>query len=335
LTIRILKMSDTKKTLMINRGTEDGLAEGDHAKFIVSSGIVARGLIAKISPTRSVWQVYRLVNADLILPDSVMTIKITPAVKVTNDETQAIVKDDTPSRTGTADIGIPLAEGAEDLTNADSTTQDLKALVEGEAPINMAEKTMEVIGFLNVSGLTANTKVETGDDSFNGSQSYHHIGLLGELYSQREREWYSKFSLTAGLNIMRLNSQSYNGASSTNDATELIFGTNWHPTKKSSEALEFIPYLHFSIGMGTTKSTFTPGARSTNEDTIVTAGSTSSFSLGFGYKFFNFNGFGVRALLDYYFKTERFKEDDNTDKFNRVSGGPRLMVGLSYRFGGK
>ncbi len=53
LTVRILKTSESKKTIMINRGTEDGLVEGDHAKFIVTAGIVARAVSVRVSPTRS------------------------------------------------------------------------------------------------------------------------------------------------------------------------------------------------------------------------------------------------------------------------------------------
>ena len=100
LTTRIVRTSETRKTLMINRGTEDGLVEGDHAKFIVTAGIVARGVCIKVSPSRSVWSVYRLVNADFIVNDSVMTLKITPPVKITKDETKAIVEEDIPSSTG-------------------------------------------------------------------------------------------------------------------------------------------------------------------------------------------------------------------------------------------
>src|SRR5690606_28898033 len=113
LTIRILRTSETRKTLMVNRGTEDGLVEGDHAKFITTAGIVARAVCIRVSPTRSVWSVYRLVNADFIVNDSVMSIKITPPVKITKDETKTLVQEDTPTTVatgGVAPIGVPLAD---------------------------------------------------------------------------------------------------------------------------------------------------------------------------------------------------------------------------------
>lgn len=337
LTIRIVKTSETRKTLMVNRGTEDGLVEGDHAKFIVTAGIVARAVCVKVSPTRSVWSVYRLVNADFIVNDSVMSIKITPPVKVTKDETQALVQEDTPSRVSTGDpaaLGIPLADGAQDIPTAgeDSVSQtDLKSLEE-TGPVIIPEKNVEVFGMLNISGLTANSKTDVGDDSFNSSQSSHHIGLGGELYPQREREWYSKFSVVASMNLMRLNSQAYNGSSSTNDVTEFSFGTNWHPTKLPSATMEFIPFLHLSFNVGTVKSTYKPGGENAGGPEFAANGGTQGFSAGFGYKFYTSRGFGARALLDYYMRTEKYDEDDATNTYNKTVGGPRFMLGLGYRF---
>lgn len=340
LTVRVIRTSETRKTLMVNRGTEDGLVEGDHAKFIVTAGIVARAVCVKVSPTRSVWSVYRLVNADFIVNDSVMSIKITPPVKITKDETQAIVQEDTPTRVSTGDptqLGIPLADGAQDIPtggegDAAVSATDLKAL-EDDEPNIIPEKNIEVFGILNISGLTANSKTDSGDDSYNNSQSYHHIGLGGELYPQREREWYSHFSLQGSVNIMRMNNQSYNGSGSENDLTEFDIGVNWHPTKLPSTTMDFIPYIHASFNVGTVKSTYKPGTEGNGAtDGLSSTGGTQGFSVGFGYKFYTQRGFGARAILDYYMRTEKYKEDDATNTFNKTVGGPRFMIGLGYRF---
>ncbi len=337
LTIRIIRTSETRKTLMINRGTEDGLVEGDHARFIVTAGIVARAVCVRVSPTRSVWSVYRLVNADFIIKDSVMTLKITPPVKITKDESQSLVREDTPTRVGrgdSAELGIPLADGAQDLDQVGTVTageDDLRAL-QDDGPSIIPEKNIEVFGILNISGLTASTKTDSGGDSFSGSQSYHHIGLGGEYYSQKERSWYSRFSLQGMINFMRSDSQSYNGSTSTNDVTELLLGVNWHPTQLPSQTMTFIPYIHLSMSMGTVKSTYEPGQENPGGNGLSADGSTTGFSLGFGYKFYTAKGFGARALVDYYFRTEKYKEDDNTNQFNKDVGGPRLMLGLGYRF---
>lgn len=335
LTSRIVKVSESKKTVMINRGTEDGLVEGDHAKFIVTAGIVARGVCVKVSPTRSVWSVYRLVNADFIVIDSVMSIKITPAVKITKDETQAIVQEDTPSVAAgdSANLGIPLADGAQDLNAADEklSNADLKALEDNNVPASIVEMNREVYGFFNLSALTSNTKTEIGDQSFNNSQSFHHIGFGAEYYPQNEREWYSRFSVIAEFSLMRENSQSYNGAGVTNELTEFGLGTNWHPTKLPSLVNEFIPFLHFTFNMGTVKSAYKAGSNLGSPESSAN-GSTSGFSFGGGYKFYTFKGFGARMLFDYYMRTEKYKEDTETNVFNKKVVGPRLMIAISYRF---
>ncbi len=338
LTVRIVRTSESRKTVMINRGTEDGLVEGDHAKFIVTAGIVARATCVKVSPTRSVWSIYRLVNADFIVNDSVMSIKITPPVKITKDESQALVREDTPTQVASGDpttLGIPLADGAQDIGAAgeDQLSQtDLKSLEES-GPQIIPEKNLEVFGMLNISGLSASTKTDSGSSSFNNSQSYHHIGLGGEFYPQKEREWYSRFSLVGALNLMRLNSQSYNGAASSNDVTELSAGVNWHPTTLPSVTMTFIPYLHFSFNTGSVKSSYTSGSEGNGVSTDLSAnGSTQGFAAGFGYKYYLQRGFSARILLDYYMRTEKYKQDVSSNLFNKSVSGPRFMIGLGYRF---
>lgn len=338
LTVRILRTSETRKTVMLNRGTEDGLVEGDHAKFITTAGIVARGVVVRVSPARSVWSLYRLVNADFIVNDAVMTVKMTPPVKITKDETKTLVREDTPTAIGRGDvapIGIPLADGAQDLETVSGPLSDEADLreVDSEAPSIIPEKNIEAFGFIHISGLTTNTQTDTGEDSFNNSQSFHHIGLGAELYSQKEREWYAKFSLQASLNFLRTSSQAYTGATSENDVTEVSVGINWHPTKLPSLTYNFIPYLHTSVSMGTVSSAFSPGIEASGSGRNLAAnGSTQGFAVGFGYKYYTPQGFGARVIADYYIRTETYEEDINFNKFNKTVGGPRLMVGLGYRF---
>lgn len=337
LTVRILRTSETRKTLMVNRGTEDGLVEGDHAKFIVTAGIVARAVCVKVSPTRSVWSVYRLVNADFIVNDSVMTIKISPAVKVTKDESQALVQEDTPTKVSTNDptqLGIPLADGAQDITaqGEDALSKaDLKSL-ESNEPVIIPEKNIEVFGIMNISGLSGVTKTDSGTDEFRNSQSYMNFGLGGELYPQKEREWYSHFSLQGMVNLVRQDSQSYNGAGVTNNLTEFAFGVNWHPTSLPSTVMDFIPYLHLEVNLGSIKSIYKPGSNLSGGKEFDANGSTQGFAAGFGYKFFTARGFSARAIIDYYIRSEKYKQDQDGNSFNKSVAGPRFMLGLGYRF---
>ena len=85
---RFLKFSDSKRTVLINQGLEAGLKEGDHAKISLPGGMVARAVVVKLAPTRSVWSVYRFVNQDKLVPQTVATFKITSAIKLTSDESK-------------------------------------------------------------------------------------------------------------------------------------------------------------------------------------------------------------------------------------------------------
>lgn len=336
LTVRIIKTSESRKTLMVNRGTEDGLVEGDHAKFVVTSGVVARAVCVRVSPSRSVWSVYRLVNADLVADDAVMSIKITPPVKITQDESRSIVQEDTPRSSGidgVAELGIPLAEGAMDLNESKVDDLDDLRSLESEEPSIIPEKNVELFGFVNISALNSKTETSTRELSYKSSQSYHHIGLGGEYYPQKEKDWFSKFSLFGSINLMRINNQAYNGSSSTNDITEFSFGTNWHFSKLPSVTRAFIPFIHLSFAIGSTKSTYSSGAESTGPvGDFSGSGPTQGYSIGFGYKYFLANGLGVRVLADYYVRNEKYKEDEVGDRFNKTVSGPRLMIGLGYRF---
>ncbi len=335
LTSRVVKVSETKKTVMINRGTEDGLVEGDHAKFIVTAGIVARGVCVKVSPTRSVWSIYRLVNADFIVNDSVMSLKITPPVKITKDETQALVQEDLPATGGgggsdLVSLGIPLADGAQDLNSAANTAllcADYHALEDHYVPTSIVDRNEEVYGFINISGLSSQSK-STGSQSYNNSQSIYHLGFGGEFYPKKLREWYSRFSLIGELALMRENSQGLDRAGITNELHEFGIGANWHPTKLPSIANDFIPFFHLALNYGTVKATYQGTAGETSD-----YGSSSGFSLGFGYKFYTVEGFGVRMMVDYYTRTEKYYKDDTSgDLLNRVVSGPRVMIAISYRF---
>jgi hypothetical protein len=335
LTVRIINISETKKTIMVNRGTEDGLVEGDHAKFIVTAGIVARAVCIRVSPSRSVWAVYRLVNADFIVNDSVMTLKISPPVKITRDESQALVQDDTPSRTtmGATPLGVPLADGADDLEGERLSRDELRNIEESRLPTSIPERSVELVGQVHVSGLTALSSPATGGNQYASSHAYHNIGLGAEFYPQREREWYSRFSLLTFLNIMRENAQAYNGASVSNDTTEVAVGLNWHPFTRPSLTMQFIPFFHASMSFGSHRSQVSQGGLDPLADPVNSHGRSNGFAIGFGYKFYTHRGFGVRALVDYYRRVEAYGVNDTSiEGTNRTVSGPRLMLALSYRF---
>ena len=87
---RILSVSDSKKTILFNRGGEDGLKLEVHAKFSLPEGILARAILIRISPSRSVWSIYKFYQKDKIIENIIVTAKTTPPLKLTRDSSKTI-----------------------------------------------------------------------------------------------------------------------------------------------------------------------------------------------------------------------------------------------------
>jgi hypothetical protein len=77
---------------MINKGKEQGLRMDMHAKLSMPSGIVARGVVVKVSPSRSVWSLYRIWKKDKLEKSLAILFKVSEAVRLTGDETKALGK---------------------------------------------------------------------------------------------------------------------------------------------------------------------------------------------------------------------------------------------------
>jgi hypothetical protein len=342
LTMRILKLSDTRKTALVNRGTEDGLVEGDHAKFYVSAGVVARGVIIKISPSRSVWSLYRLVNADMIVTDAVMNIKITPPVKITQDESKMVIKEDTATQVSVGDpsnVGIPLADGANDLPEgvdlkaADAASRAELAALEKYGPGNIREKNVELWSAVSISSLGSKSTADTaGADSFSGSEARTQFAIAMEYYPKDEKMWWSRFSPYGFVNIHNRAQMAFQGSKQEESATEFGGGINWHPWNMPSVVNDFIPFFGFSLAMGTAKSVYEPGGENPGAPAVEAQGSTMGYSFGGGFKFFTNKGWGARAILDYYMRGDKMKEEATGTTWTRNIAGPRLWVGLGYRW---
>jgi len=91
LIIRLLGISSSKKTILINKGREEGIKIGDHAKFSNPvNGYFARGTVSRVSPTRSVWSLYRIIKPEALVENTVVTLKAASPVKLTRDESKAL-----------------------------------------------------------------------------------------------------------------------------------------------------------------------------------------------------------------------------------------------------
>lgn len=130
LTLRFLKVSSTQKTVLINRGGEDGLVVGDHAKFFITAGVIARGVAEKVSPSRSVWSLYRVVDPAEIVQDKVLNLKIASPVKITDDPSKSLKEEAIPggSDTMSTDDSTSSAGGSNELSVSDEDRDELKGL---------------------------------------------------------------------------------------------------------------------------------------------------------------------------------------------------------------
>lgn len=332
LTLRILKVSESGKTILINRGTEDGLVKGDHAKLFMTIGVVARAVMVKGSPTRSVWSVYRIVNADEIKQDKVLKLKITPAVKITKDESKTLVVDDKPSivKGDPRDLGIPLADGADDL-DAELSKENISSGGEIEvAKVDLSNKTGEIFSTLFLGSFDSTTTPNDNGTAFSSSESMTAFNFGYELYFADQTQWYSRISLYGQISITNLSVMSFEGSNSTENSTEFGAGFNFYPFTRPNISNEFIWFGAFDAMTGSTTTQIIPGDNATKQQESLN-GTVTSFAIGAGVKFYTDNAIGARMRLDYYIRGDEFAPDSSNTIWIKNKQGPRITMGFSYR----
>lgn len=349
LTLRIINTSNSKKTILINRGIEDGLIVGDNAKFFLTEGVVARGELIKASPSRSVWALYRISQGDKINNNEVLNLKITTSLKTTSDPTKMLSENEVPEN-------IPVVGGV-DENDMKNDMEDLNKLKQGtmmEPPMlqknstyiksldtkegSIADgrgttelKTLEFFGTFNYSSLS-----ETFDPGVEGQNSTQKD--LSELSVSFGMEKYFRDTTTAIRNLSFVGQVDLSKSDSIENSSETTpsisttniggsIGVNWHMFNDPFLFDKMIPFVGATIGLG--KTIYTNDSTTSSS---VDNGSYNSYSLGIGAKFYAESGFGIRGIFDYYSRSETVaKELTGVDEVTSKSG-PRLKIGLSFRF---
>ena len=337
LTMRIVSTSESKKTILINRGIEDGLAKGDHAKFYVSSGVVARAVCIKLSPTRSVWSVYRVVNVAFLIDDQVMKLKITPAVKISKDESRMLVSDD--SRLGTKDprdLGIPLAEGADDLKlNELKSSPDSEKYDDVTMVTSLLQRNKEIFGMIHFSSQKETASPDDNNPDFSADLTNLYMKLGGEWYFSEESLWYHRFSFQGVFVMDRRASMSHLGTVVRDESNEFGLGINLNLFEFPSQTHRFIHYLNYTLSLGSSTTTYESGAEvsSANATNNTVNGSVLTNALGYGLKYYTPSGFGMRAEFSYVLRGDTYgKSNQSNISYIKTRIGPIFQVGLSYRF---
>ena len=330
LTLRVLRTSDSRKTILVNRGSEDGVAKGDHAKFYLSTGVVARGVAIKSSPTRSVWSMYRLVNADFIRADQVMKLKATPAVKVTKDESRSLVDDDmvlVPK--DPRELGIPLAKGADDLKGNELNSEEV--IRKYEESLNISDKNWELFGRFSFDRLNSKTTTSEGGANYSYREQSTILEFGAEYYFKNEETWYSRFSLVGAMRINRVALMSFEGTGVEESRTLFGGGVNWYFWRRPYYVHTLIPFANASFLLGSTSSNISPGDSSSATSDTVSA-NTRVIILGGGVKYYTRKGYGALARLDYEMITDNFSSDSSGANWQKRTNGPRISLGFNYRF---
>jgi len=337
LSVRLLKVSSSKKTVLINRGIEDGLVEGDHAKFFVTEGVIARGIAVKLTPSRSIWSIYRLVNPNYIATESLMKIKITEAVQISNDQSKQIIKADQPAlisrRQRNSSSGSRDQTEEQDFEAQSDDDLELAEVTRGRSHQthnhngkNNLSRNIEIWSAINFS--VANSEVNTGSATITGSGNQFQFKLGGELYAKTASKWYSNFSISPFIALSGNSILAFEGSEASTSRVEYGGLLNWHPLKnKAWHIHKFIPFLSLGFALGTVS-----GDVNTDSSSESLSGTSTRLSFGGGFKYYALSGFGVRMNLDFFNLSDTYEEDAANNITDVSSSGPRLFVGASYRW---
>jgi hypothetical protein len=375
LTLRFLKVSSTKKTVLINRGGEDGLVVGDHAKFFITAGVVARGVVEKVSPTRSVWSLYRVVDPEEIVDEKVLNLKIATPAKITDDPSKSLKEEPIPG--GTEEMStneevqkVNNDEGSienEEMVVNDSEQDELKSLgfddqetknkvtktittsgksrkkdnnnekmqkvidsVEEEVEsVSNFKKTWEVWGTLQLNSLSGTFKSDdatSSTEATSATSSALDFSIGIEKYFINYNNFFKEVSLFGFIHSSTL--ESGDSIKSKTSYFDFGAGANYHFYNSAAQFNRLIGFGTLAVGKGTSsiesKSTYGSGSQ------VVKDGDRSFISGGLGAKYTLVNGFGIKAILDYFNSSETYKFENSTE--TRTLSGVRLQFGLLYRF---
>lgn len=363
LTIRFLKVSNTKKTVLINRGAEDGLVLGDHAKFFVTSGVIARGVVEKVSPSRSIWSLYRVVDPAEITDGKVLNLKIASPVKITEDPSKSLKDEVVPAGSDKMDMkdagkdegkdeapvlddsdkkeleGLGIDESEKPTKKETPPAKKEKAKKSEQKEVSMEEvpvyngstaKNWEVWGTLYVNSLsgTVDNPNSNASNSTAATTSTVDFSAGLEHYFLASDNFFKDVSIIGFVHKRTV--ESGQDIKVTSDWFEFGGGVNYHfynPTASLGRPIGFVT-LNGGTGSATLKDTVVSNGVSTETST---KGTNMFIAGGVGAKYILSNGFGARALLDYYSSSESYTYTGGVT-VKRTLAGPRIQFGLSYRF---
>ena len=318
LTTRIMEVSATKKTILLNRGIEDGLVVGDHVKLFLTQGVIGRAVAVKASPQRSIWSVYRIVSPDKIVMDKVVKIKATPPINISDDQSRVIYPPQAHPNINALDINNGLS--AEEKEEIESLGLSPEPHHDG-IPKDRSFESWGMIHLNNFSSRTTRRESSTLSD-FNislGVEKYFDNGKKNPL---------KDISFSLFYHHAKNQTIALNGDSTGNLAHEFGAGISWHFLNPALSYQRPIAFVQGTYGVGIVEDF----VQAYGDETTVTEGSDNFFSFGLGLKYYAWKGWGVRILGDYYYRDEHYSIKNGGPSENKQLQGLRFMIGLAWRF---
>lgn len=372
LTLRFLKVSNSKKTILINRGAEDGLAVGDHAKFFITSGVIARGVVEKVSPSRSIWSLYRVVDPAEITDGKVLNLKIATPVKITEDPSKSLKEEPIPGGTDKMDMNakVDSKEETEVPVLDESDKKELEGLgIEEEKPAKKSPakndkakksevsetsiedttvvsdsgaKNWEVWGNVQLNSLSGTTTDPTPTATQSTDAYSSDLGFalgIEKYFSTASSDFWKNISGQGFVRSRTMKYETNTGASGSSASTlsrqyfEYGGGVSYHFINHPSAVNKFILFGNVSGGLGKITQNVESSGTATTTDL---SGTDNFFSIGLGSKYYLSSGWGARALLEYCHVSESYDipatASVEAHTLTRELSGARLELGISYRF---
>ena len=191
---------------------------------------------------------------------------------------------------------------------------------------NLSKRVWELWTMLHLNYFSNNVAEQDSDKNYNNTFLDTSFGV---------ERFFSKigifkdFSLYGLIHIERKSLNIIEDPHLLSTVTELGGGFNLYFANASKFSNTLIPFFTGGMAFGQGKDTHTPNS-GTQESFKST---TTSFFTGFGIKCFNNKGWGLRALIDYYHRNERFSFSDNSrSNIEKTVSGLRFLAGFSYRY---
>jgi hypothetical protein len=312
----------------------------------------------KVSPSRSVWSLYRIIDTTEIVQDKVLNLKISTPVKITEDPSKSMKEEAIPGGAESMsmdDATVDSGNSGQEIIVTDEDQEELKGLgVSSEdkpkvtkAPKKMENKTIaemedipvaagssrknwEAWGTLYVNSLSGTIENE-GSESTSTATSTVDFSAGVEKYFLNSTGFLKELSLVGFVHKRTIENGS--DVKTTSDWFEFGAGLNYHFYNSAAQTNTLIGFgtLTAGKGSGTLKLKVSTTAVS---DEVPREGTNTFVSFGVGGKYILNNGFGLRVVLDYYRSGESYQFQSNgvDTTTEQTLSGPRIQFGMSYRF---